>query len=251
MSSVLPVAVQHPVLLDVATREMLMKTDEPLTPLQFRGFRLHTIWTRQPGEDLTCQVAFSHFFGKTSSTMLEYKSERIPQELKQGQKMVVTLKPPSQDHWNIVSDLILPLIQDTLRQRREAKQAALHLEVGSEGAEASPMEASTPGKSLQVEAEGSGEDLPRQRVIDTMQEILVCIHALCLQTMYEMGSVQELDQTLARALMAEFARLQQIIGQDLTKNLIALRMDLETSSQALLSDVARTLNLHPTDPASH
>ena len=28
-------------------------------------------------------------------------------------------------------------------------------------------------------------------------------------------------------------------------------MDLETSSQALLSDVARTLNLHPTDPASH
>ena len=28
-------------------------------------------------------------------------------------------------------------------------------------------------------------------------------------------------------------------------------MDLETSSQALLLDVARTLNLHPTDPASH
>ena len=42
MSSLLPVAVQHPILLDVATREMLMKTDEPLTPLQFRGFRLHT-----------------------------------------------------------------------------------------------------------------------------------------------------------------------------------------------------------------
>ena len=28
-------------------------------------------------------------------------------------------------------------------------------------------------------------------------------------------------------------------------------MDLETSSQALLSDVARTLNLHLTDLASH
>ena len=52
-------------------------------------------------------------------------------------------------------------------------------------------------------------------------------------------------------LMAEFARLQLIIGQDLTKSLIALQMHLETSSQALLSDVARTLNLHPTDPASH
>ena len=114
MSSVLPVAVQHPVLLEVATREMLMKTDEPLTPLQFRGFRLHTIWTQQPGEDLAHQVAFPHFFSETSSPMLEYESERIPQELTQGQKMVVNLKPLSQDHWNIVSDLMLPLVQDTL-----------------------------------------------------------------------------------------------------------------------------------------
>ena len=128
---------------------------------------------------------------------------------------------------------------------------ALHLEEGSKGAEASPTEASAPGMSLQVEAEGSGEALPRQWVIDTTQEILARIHALCLQTMYEMGSVRELDQTLARMLMAEFARLQLIIGQDLTKSLIALQMHLETSSQALLSDVARTLNLHPTDPASH
>ena len=35
MSSVLLLAVQHPILLDVATREMLTKTDEPLAPLQF------------------------------------------------------------------------------------------------------------------------------------------------------------------------------------------------------------------------
>ena len=63
--------------------------------------------------------------------------------------------------------------------------------------------------------------------------------------------MRELDRTLARTLMAEFARLQLIMGQDLTKSLIALQMDLETSSQALLLDVARTLNLHPTDPASH
>ena len=81
MGSMLPVAVQHPVLLDVASREMLMKTDEPLTPLQFRGFRLHTIWTQQPGEDLAHQVAFPRFFGETSSPMLEYESERIPQNL--------------------------------------------------------------------------------------------------------------------------------------------------------------------------
>ena len=108
-----------------------------------------------------------------------------------------------------------------------------------------------------MEAEGSGEALPggsvlpRQRVIETMQGILACIHALRLQTMHEMGSVWELDQTLAHTLMAEFVRLQQIVGQDLIKSLIALQINLETSSEALLPDVAKTLNLHPTDPESH
>ena len=98
----------------------------------------------------------------------------------------------------------------------------------SEGAEASPTEVSAPGKSLKVEAEGSrevpsgGSVLPRQHVIETTQEILVHIHALHLQTMHEMGSVQELDWTLTRTFMAEFVRLQLIIGQDLTKSLIAL-----------------------------
>ena len=193
MSSILLVVVQHPILLDVATRETLMKTDEPLAPLQFRGFRLHTVWTQQPGEDLVHQVAFPHFLGEATSNMLEYEPERIPQELMQGQKMVVNLRPPSNDHWNIVSDLVLPLIQRTLQQQREAKQAALHQEERSEGAEASPTEVSVPGKSLQVEAEGSGEVppggsvLPSQRVIETMQEILARVHTLCLQTCMRWG----------------------------------------------------------------
>ena len=119
------------------------------------------------------------------------------------------------------------------------------------------MEVSALGKSLQVEAEGSreappgGSVLPRQRVIETMQEILERVHALRLQITHKMGSVQELDRTLACVLMAEFVRLQLVIGRDLTKSLIALRINLETFSEAFLLDVAKTLNLHPTDPASH
>ena len=81
VSSVLPMAVQHPVLLDVVTREMLTMSEEPLAPVQLRGFRLHTVWTQQPGEDPTCWVAFPHLFGKSSSPLLEYESEIIPQEL--------------------------------------------------------------------------------------------------------------------------------------------------------------------------
>ena len=46
MSVVIPVAVQHPILLDVVKKEAMMKTGEPMTPLYFRGFRLHTVWTQ-------------------------------------------------------------------------------------------------------------------------------------------------------------------------------------------------------------
>ena len=69
--------------------------------------------------------------------------------------------------------------------------------------------------------------------------------------MHKMGSMWELDRTLARTLLAESVRLHLIIGEDFTKSLIALRTDLEASCEVLLSDIARTLNLHPDDPTSH
>ena len=140
---------------------MLEVSEEPPAPVQLRGFRLCTVWTQQPGEDLTHQVGFPRLFSE-SSPLLEYDSEIIPPELFQSPKLVITLKPPSKDHWNTASDLVLPLIQDMLQQQHEAKQAALHLEEGSEGAEVSPTEASAPGKSLPVEADDNGEALSRQ-----------------------------------------------------------------------------------------
>ena len=69
--------------------------------------------------------------------------------------------------------------------------------------------------------------------------------------MHEMGNVREVDRTLARTLMAEFVRLQLVVGEDLTKSLMALCTDLEASCEELVSDIARTMDLHPNDPASH
>ena len=256
MNDVIPVATQHAILLDVATKETMMRTGEPMLPLHFRGFRLHTIWTQQSGGDLVCQVTFPHFLGESSSSMLEYESEKFPQGLMQGPKMVINLRPLSDDHWNIATDLVLPLAVDTFRQQHEAKQAAQGLGGESEGAKASPMEAPTPRESPQVVAGSSRAALPTEttyqgeEALKTAREILECIHAICLQTMHEMGSVRELDQTLAHTLMAEFVRLQLIIGEDLTKSLVALHTDLETSCEALSSDFVRTLNLHSDDPVS-
>ena len=98
MSDMIPVAAQHPVLLDVATKKTMMRTGEPMAPLYFRGFRLHTVWIQQPGGDLVHQITFSHFLGESASSMLEYKPEKFPQGLMQGPKMVINLRPPSNDH---------------------------------------------------------------------------------------------------------------------------------------------------------
>ena len=118
----------------------------------------------------------------------------------------------------------------------------------------SPTEAPAPAESPRPVVGSSGAALPiktahhGEQILETARKILARVHAIHLQVMHEMGSVQELDQTLAHTLMAEFTRLQLIIGEDLNKSLIAFRTDLEASCEVLTSDFARTLNLHPDDP---
>ena len=124
------------------------------------------------------------------------------------------------------------------------------------GAKASQTEAPTLGEPPECKVGGSGKVLPtkmapnREQVLETTCGILERIHTLHLQTMPEMGSVQEVDRTLDRTPMAEFVRLQLIVGEDLTKSLMALCTDLEASCAALVSDIARTMDLHPNDPMS-
>ena len=72
VSSMLPMALQHPVLLDVASREMLEVSEEPPPPVQLRGFRLHTLWSQQPRGDLFHWVGFPQLFGVSSTLLLEY-----------------------------------------------------------------------------------------------------------------------------------------------------------------------------------
>ena len=193
MSDVIPVVTQHPILLDVATKHTMMRTGEPMAPLSFRGFRLHTVWTRQSGGDLVRQVTFPRFLGETTASMLEYEPEKFSQGLMQGPKMVINLRPPSGNHWNITLDLILPLAVDMFRRWHEAKCAAQGLGGESEGAKVSPKEVPAPGESPQVVAGSSRAALPTEtthqgeRTLETARKILEHIHAICLQTMHEMG----------------------------------------------------------------
>ena len=66
--------------------------------------------------------------------------------------------------------------------------------------------------------------------------------------MHDMGCVREVEQAAVRTLMAEFARLQAILGEDLARSLSALRSELEALSEALSADVLDVLSLCPGDP---
>ena len=121
MSDVIPVAVRHPILLDLASKEVMEGPGEPVSPLTFRGFRLHTTWTQTLGGEQTHHICLPRFLGEGNSTLVDYKSEKFPQDLMQGQKIAIDLKPPSKDHWNITSDQILPWILEDSRDRCEAK----------------------------------------------------------------------------------------------------------------------------------
>ena len=87
-----------------------------------------------------------------------------------------------------------------------------------------------------------------ERDLETVLGIVERIHALCFQIIHEMGSVKEVEQVAVCTLMVEFARLQSILCEDLTKSLSALHAELETSSEVLSADMLNILNLRPGDP---
>ena len=82
------------------------------------------------------------------------------------------------------------------------------------------------------------------------RSILDQAHALQLQSMEDLGRIRELDRMLARALMAEFSRVQLIVQEDVGKSLVALRSDFLDSCSTFIVDVARVMDVSPADPRS-
>ena len=65
---------------------------------------------------MTHHISLPHFLGKTNSSLIVYESEKFPQGLMQGPKIAMDLKPPTEDHWNIALDPILPWMLEDSRQ---------------------------------------------------------------------------------------------------------------------------------------
>ena len=143
-SEVMPEALPHPLFLDVIDKEAIEETGGPLAPRWFRGFRLHTVWSRPPEEEPVRQIVFPCLQGDTSAPMLEHEPEKFPPSMRQGPKVAIPLRPPSSRHWNIDSDLTFTIAVDTHRQRYEAKKTGQDPQQGFVGAEESLGQAPAP-----------------------------------------------------------------------------------------------------------
>ena len=253
-SEVMLDALPHPLFLDVIDKEAIEKMGEPLAPHSFYGFRLHTVWSWPPGEEPVHQIAFPRLRGDATAPMLKHVPEKLPPNLQQGPKVAIPLKSPSSRHWNIDSDLTFSLAVDTHCQRHEAKETGQDQQQDLAGAEGSPRQVPVPrGVSPAIvgssQAASPTETAHQEKQdLEIVWDIVRHLHAVRLQATHDMGCVREVEQAAVRILMAEFARLQAILGEDLTWSLSALRSELETSSEALSADVLDILNLCPGDP---
>ena len=70
-----------------------------------------------------------------------------------------------------------------------------------------------------------------------------------LNVWHSAGSNEESENRLNAPCLL-FMNISKIVGEDFTKSLIALHTDLEAFCEALVSDIARTMDLHPDDPMS-
>ena len=167
--------------------------------------------------------------------------------------MGILLGPPSSGHWNIESDLSFAIAVDTHCRRHEAKKTGQDPQQETMETGESPRQTPTPQGASPAIASSSQAALPKEtaseeeRDLELVRDAARHLHAVRLQAMHDMECVREVEQAAVRTLMAEFARLQAILGEDLTQSLSALRSELEASSEALLTYVLDVLNLCPGD----
>ena len=141
-------------------------------------------------------------------------------------------------HWNVTNDPIYPTCLEGFRRRHESSQAsqANKSAEGSGTGGGSPTCAMTPpstpsSKPLLTPTLDAHEI--RGIVCDTLDQV----YALRLETLQEMGFIPEVDRALAKSIMAEFLRLQLIVGDDLNTSLRAMYADLEATMAELVRDL--------------
>ena len=233
-SMVIPLPDVQPLLLDVPTSSDITDSNKPKSPHAFRAFRL----IYMEGSTPTTQVAFPHLHGKTKSHLLNFQKQLLIPELCEHSLLSVALAVADDGHWNVANDPIYPACLAEFRKRHEASQASLAnksvKKPGTGGG--SPTCAMTPPSATSSKPPPTPV-LGDHEVMELVHDTLDQVYTLCLETLQEMGFIQEVDRALAKSMMSEFIRLQLIVGDDLNTSLWTMHADLEATMDELIRDL--------------
>ena len=236
-SKVIPLPYVQPLFLDVPTVSDITDSKKPRSPRAFRAFRLHRVIYAE-GSTLITQVAYPHLGGKTKSHLLNFQKQQLIPELHEHSMVSAALVEADDGHWNVTNDLIYPACLEGFRRRHESSQASQ----ANKSAERSGTGGGSPTCVTTPPSATSSQPLftptlgaPEIRGIihDTLDQV----YALGLETLQEMGFIREVDRALAKSIMAEFLRLQLMVGNDLNTSLWAMHADLEATTAELMRDM--------------
>ena len=250
-SQVIPLPGVPTLFLDVKTSEDITDSKDPRPPQDFRGFKLHrVIFTGV--SPLIGQVALPCLQGKTAFHWAPRQKQVLLSELEEAPQITVALSAANSNHWNIMNDPIFPSCLDAFKVRHEASLASEAATL-TRGA-SSRGESSAPPQELPLATWPQPPPTPTlewREVDKRVAEVMDQVHNLHLQTVQEMGFIQEIDQAFSKSLMVEFLRLKVITGDDLSETLQTWQADMEAAMDKFLRDLDAATQTSTTLPSKN
>ena len=187
------------------------------------------------GGTLRTQFAYPRLGGKTKSHLLNFQKQQLIPELHEHSMVLTALAETDDRHWNVSNDPIYPACLEGFRRRQESSQAPQ----GNKSAEGSGTGGGSPTCAMTPPSTPSSKPLftptlGAHEIRGIIRDTLDQVYALHLKTLQEMGFIWEVDRALAKSIMAEFLRLQLIVGDDLNTSLQAMYADLEATLAELV-----------------
>ena len=250
-SQVIPLPGVPTLFLDVKTSEDITDSKDPRPPQDFRGFKLHQVVFTGVSPPIG-QVALPRLQGETVCLWAPRQKQVLTPELEEAPQLMLALSAANANHWNIVNDPIFPSCLYAFKARHEASLAS---EVATLTRRSSSRgESSTPPQELPFATWPQPPSTPtlKWREVDRkVAEVMDQVHNLHLETVQEMGFVQEIDQALSKSLMVEFLRLKVITGDNLSETLWTWQADMEAATDKFLRDLDATTQTSTTLPSKN
>ena len=269
-SEIYPLCKRSPYLIDVSQKVMSEDVITGGTLTEFRGFLLPRVMAKEKptSEDYVLCGSYPRLPGG-KPLLINPVSQRVCDEAFTKDWICLPLQQPSPEHWSLQEDKIFDQWKTSLAHAREigasnnamnsesdknkkGKSKSLNSSKTTPTVKEEKMDTDQPNPpeippSNEGASKTSGSSLLPDdssispEVLAQAREILEDLHGLHLHALFEMGSVRAVDRILAEMVMAHFARINLLLGEDLNVSLRELVTVTQEASKGLQRDIKLSL----------